>query len=309
MSKVYTSIEELIGKTPLLRLDRLKRQLSLKCDIYAKLESFNPGGSTKDRAAYEMLEGAIRDGLITKDTVIIEPTSGNTGIGLALIGATRGYKTVIVMPDSMSRERQLLMSAYGAELVLTDGALGLAGAIAKANELYASYESAFIPSQFTNENNRLAHYKTTGPEIFDALCGKVDIFVAGIGTGGTVSGVGRYLKERCESVKIIGVEPADSPVLTEGRAGAHKLQGIGANFVPEVLDRGVLDEVMTATTDEAFECAGLLARCEGVLAGISSGASLSCAIRQAKLEENKDKSIVVLLTDTGERYLSSGLFD
>ena len=309
MSKVYTSIEELIGKTPLLRLDRLRDSLSLKCDIYAKLESFNPGGSTKDRAAYEMLEGAIRDGLITKDTVIIEPTSGNTGIGLALIGAARGYKTVIVMPDSMSRERQLLMSAYGAELVLTDGALGMAGAIAKANELCASYASAFIPSQFTNENNRLAHYKTTGPEIFDALCGKVDIFVAGIGTGGTVSGVGRYLKEKLAGVKIVGVEPADSPMLTEGRAGAHKLQGIGANFVPEVLDRCVLDEVMVATTDEAFECARVLARCEGVLAGISSGAALSCAIRQAKREENKDKSIVVLLTDTGERYLSSGLFD
>lgn len=309
MSKVYTSIEELIGKTPLLRLDRLKERLSLKCDIYAKLESFNPGGSTKDRAAYEMLEGAIRDGLITKDTVIIEPTSGNTGIGLALIGAARGYKTVIVMPDSMSRERQLLMSAYGAELVLTDGKLGMAGAIAKANELCESYASAFIPSQFTNENNRLAHYKATGPEIFDALCGKVDIFVAGIGTGGTVSGVGRYLKEKRASVKIVGVEPADSPMLTEGRAGAHKLQGIGANFVPDVLDRGVLDEVMTATTDDAFECARLLARCEGVLSGISSGAALSCAIRQANREENKDKSIVVLLTDTGERYLSSGLFD
>jgi len=309
MSKVYTSIEELIGGTPLLRLDRLKKHLSLECDIYAKLESFNPGGSTKDRAAYEMLEGAIRDGLITKDTVIIEPTSGNTGIGLALIGAARGLRTVIVMPDSMSRERQLLMSAYGAELVLTDGALGMAGAIAKANELCATYESAFIPSQFTNENNRLAHYKTTGPEIYDALCGKVDIFVAGVGTGGTVSGVGRYLKERCEGIKIVGVEPADSPMLTEGRAGAHKLQGIGANFVPEVLDRGVLDEVMTATADEAFECARLLARCEGVLAGISSGAALSCAIRQARRDENSGKSIVVLLTDTGERYLSSGLFD
>ncbi len=309
MAKLYTSIEELIGKTPLLRLDRLKNELNLKCDIYAKLESFNPGGSTKDRAAREMLDGAIRDGLITKDTVIIEPTSGNTGIGLALLGALRGYKTVIVMPDSMSRERQLLMSAYGAELVLTDGKLGMAGAIARAEELRDKYESAFIPSQFTNKNNRLAHYKTTGPEIYEALGSKVDVFVAGIGTGGTVSGVGKYLKEKQGNVKIVGVEPADSPVLSGGKAGAHKLQGIGAGFIPDVLDKEVLDEVMTATTEDAFNNSRLLARCEGVLVGISSGAALSCAVRLAKREENAGKSIVVLLTDTGERYLSSGLFD
>ncbi len=309
MAKFYTGIEELIGNTPIVRLDRLKDKLSLKCDIYAKLEGYNPGGSTKDRAARAMLDGAIEDGLIGEGTVIIEPTSGNTGIGLAMLGAIRGYKTVIVMPSNMSRERQLLMRAYGAEVELTDASLGMAGAIARAKELASKYESAFIPSQFTNPDNAFAHYNTTGPEIYAALGSGIDILVAGVGTGGTISGTGKYLKEKCKSITVVGVEPASSPVLSGGKAGAHGIQGIGAGFIPQVLIREVLDEVMTANEDEAFSAARLLATTEGVLAGISSGAALSSAIRLASLDENEGKSIVVILTDTGERYLSSGLFE
>ena len=308
MAAIRSSFEELIGGTPLLRLSHIEKELSLKASILAKLEFLNPAGSVKDRAALEMIRAAEEDGKLTPDTVIIEPTSGNTGIGLAAVAAGRGYRTMIVMPDTMSIERRKLMAAYGAEVVLSDGKLGMKGAIAKAEELAAAFPKSFIPDQFANPANAAAHYKTTGPEIFADTDGEVDLFVAGVGTGGTVTGVGRYLKEKKSTVKIIAVEPADSPVLSGGMAGAHKLQGIGAGFVPAVLDPSVYDSVMTVTTEDAFAAARLLAKKEGVLGGISSGAALSAAITLAQKEENIGKSIVVLLPDTGDRYLSTELF-
>ncbi|MBQ3103138.1 MAG: cysteine synthase A [Oscillospiraceae bacterium] len=308
MAAIRSSFEELIGGTPLLRLSHIEKELSLKASILAKLEFLNPAGSVKDRAALEMIRAAEEDGKLTPDTVIIEPTSGNTGIGLAAVAAGRGYRTMIVMPDTMSIERRKLMAAYGAEVVLSDGKLGMKGAIAKAEELAAAFPKSFIPDQFANPANAAAHYKTTGPEIFADTDGEVDLFVAGVGTGGTVTGVGRYLKEKKSAVKIIAVEPADSPVLSGGMAGAHKLQGIGAGFVPAVLDPSVCDSVVTVTTEDAFAAARLLAKKEGVLCGISSGAALSAAITLAQKEENIGKSIVVLLPDTGDRYLSTELF-
>ena len=308
MRKVYKSIDELVGNTPLLELEKIKRELGLNADIYAKLEYFNPAGSVKDRVALSMLNDAERRGLLTEDTVIIEPTSGNTGIGLAALSAARGYKLIIVMPDTMSVERQKLMLAYGAELVLTDGALGMSGAIAKADELKDKYPSAIIAGQFTNPANPNAHYETTGREIYDDTDGEVDILVATVGTGGTISGTARYLKEKNSSISVIAVEPEDSPVLSGGVAGAHKIQGIGAGFIPETLDTAIYDEVLTVTAEESYDAMRLLGRRAGVLVGISSGAALSAAIRVAKRAENKGKKIVVILPDTGERYLSSEAF-
>jgi len=308
MARIYNGIDELIGNTPLIRLNKIEKSIGSKSKILAKLESFNPAGSAKDRIAKNMLDQAEKQGKITPDTVIIEPTSGNTGIGLCMLGAMRGYRTVIVMPDSMSKERQLLMKAYGAELVLTDGKLGMKGAIARAEELKAELGNAFIPSQFENSDNPLAHYLTTAKEIYEDTDGEIDIFVAGIGTGGTISGVGRYLKEKNPNIRIVGAEPYDSAVLSGKKAGAHKLQGIGAGFIPGTLDLKILDEIMTVTTEDAFEYARRLAREEGILCGISSGAALYCAAELAKREENQGKTIAVLLPDTGERYLSSELF-
>ncbi len=308
MANIRTSFEELVGGTPLLRLKGLEKEFSLSAAILAKLEFLNPAGSVKDRAALEMIRAAEKEGKLTGDTVIIEPTSGNTGIGLAAVAAGRGYRTVIVMPDTMSIERRKLMAAYGAEVVLSDGKLGMKGAIAKAEELAASFPKSFIPDQFANPANAAAHYKTTGPEIFSDTEGGVDLFVSGVGTGGTVTGVGRYLKEKKPSVRIVAVEPADSPVLSGGKAGPHKLQGIGAGFVPAVLDPAVYDAIMTVTTEEAFTAARLLAQKEGILCGISAGAALSSAIKLAQKAENAGKTIVVLLPDTGDRYLSTELF-
>ena len=308
MEKVYDSIEQLIGNTPLFEAKNLERRLGLQSRLLIKLELFNPAGSAKDRAALYMLDDGEKRGLVDKDTVIIEPTSGNTGIGLAAIGAARGYKVIIVMPDSMSVERIRIMQAYGAEVVLTPGALGMKGAIAKAEELAAGYEKAFIPGQFDNPANALAHYETTGPEIYNALEGKLDIFVAGIGTGGTITGIGRYLKEQNPLINVVGMEPADSPLLSKGISGPHKLQGIGANFVPSVLDRELLDNVVTVSSEEAFEMVRLLGNSEGIFVGISSGAAVAAAAKLAKLPENKGKTIVALAPDTGERYLSSELF-
>ncbi len=305
---IYTSAEQLIGKTPLLELTNIEKKLNLKAKILAKLEYFNPAGSVKDRAALYMLNDAEERGLINKNSVIIEPTSGNTGIGLASIGAARGYRVIIVMPDTMSQERRMLMTAYGAELELTDGKKGMKGAIERAEELAALYPDSFIPGQFENKANALAHYETTGPEIFADSEGQVDIFVAGVGTGGTITGIGRYLKEKKPDVKIVAVEPASSPILSGGTAGAHGLQGIGANFIPEVLDTTVYDEVMTATEEDAYEAGRMLGKSEGVLCGISSGAALSAAIKLAQMDENAGKNIVVLLPDTGDRYLSTALF-
>ncbi len=306
---IYSSIEELIASTPILKLSRLGAELGLGGEIYAKLESFNPGGSAKDRVARRMLDAAVESGKIKKNTVIIEPTSGNTGIGLALIGAVRGYKTVIVMPDSMSRERILLMKAYGAEVVLTPGKDGMKGAIAKARSIAEAAESAFIPSQFDNPENKRAHFETTGPEIYRDMNGDIDFFVAGIGTGGTISGVGEYLKGMDEGIKIIGVEPSDSAVLSGGAPGPHALQGIGAGFIPAVLNTEIYDGIIGISKGEAYSAARLLARCEGVLAGISSGAALSAAIKLAGEKENRGKKILVLLPDSAERYLSGDLFD
>ena len=307
--KIYSSLSELVGATPLLELKRYSAHNDIGARLLAKLECLNPAGSAKDRIALEMINDAEARGLLTKDSTIIEPTSGNTGIGLAAIAGSRGYKTVIVMPDSMSVERQTLMRAYGAELVLTDGALGMAGAIAKAKELAAQLPSAFIAGQFDNPANPAAHYKTTGHEIWSDTDGGVDIFVAGVGTGGTISGTGKYLKEMNPSVKVIAVEPADSPVLSEGRSGSHGIQGIGAGFIPDALDTGVYDEVITATTEESYAEAKAMAALEGILVGISSGAALSAAKKVAMRPENRDKTVVVLLPDSGERYLSTGLFD
>ena len=309
MANIYKSVTELIGNTPILELCNTEKNLGLSAKILAKLEFFNPGGSVKDRVALSMIEDAERSGKLSKDSVIIEPTSGNTGIGLAAVCAARGYRAIIVMPDTMSKERRLLMSAYGAELVLTDGKLGMQGAIDKAEELSKEIPSSIIAGQFVNPANPKAHINTTGPEIFAQTDGEIDIFVACAGTGGTITGVGEYLKSQKPDIKIVAVEPASSPVLSGGKAGAHKIQGIGAGFVPEVLNTEIYDEVITVTDEEAYEHAASLAKMEGVLVGISSGAALCAAVNLAKRSENAGKNIVVLLPDTGERYLSSGVFD
>ena len=308
MAKIYKSIEELIGRTPLMELSNLKDKLELDATLLAKVEALNPGGSAKDRVAKRMVEDAEKAGILKAGATIIEPTSGNTGIGLAVMAAARGYRAIIVMPDSMSMERRLLMTAFGAELVLTEGAKGMTGAIEKAEELAKEIPNSFIPGQFDNPSNPAAHYETTGPEIWKDTDGKVDIFVAGIGTGGTISGTGKYLKEQNPEVKIIGVEPASSPLLTKGEAGPHGLQGIGANFVPSILDTEIYDEVLTVTEEEAYEAGRMIARNEGLLVGISSGAALHAALEVAKRPENAGKNIVVLLPDTGDRYLSTAMF-
>ncbi len=309
MSKIYTSVEELVGKTPLAELTKIEREHSLSARLLAKLEGFNPAGSVKDRVAREMLDKAEKDGLIKEGSVIIEPTSGNTGIGLASIGTSRGYRTIIVMPDNMSKERKMLIRAYGAELVLTDGALGMSGAIAMAEQLHKQIPNSIIAGQFTNPANSLAHYKTTGPEIYSDTDGEVDIFVAGVGTGGTITGVGKYLKEVKPSVKVVAVEPSGSPVLSAGRSGAHGIAGIGAGFIPKVLDTEIYDEVAVVSEENAYESARECGKREGILIGISSGASLSVAIDLAKREENRGKTIVVLFPDSVDKYLSTPLFD
>ena len=308
MAKIYKAADELIGKTPLLELTHLEKELGLKAKILAKLEYFNPAGSVKDRVAKSILDDAEKSGKLTKDSVIIEPTSGNTGIGLAAVAAARGYRIIIVMPDSMSIERRQLMKAYGAELVLTEGAKGMKGAIAKAEELAKEIPGGFIAGQFVNPANPKAHYETTGPEIWEDTDGEVDIFVAGVGTGGTVTGTGKYLKEKKPNVKVVAVEPASSPVLSKGTAGAHKIQGIGAGFVPDVLDTTIYDEIIPVENEDAFTTGRAFGRKEGVLVGISSGAALYAAIELAKRVENEGKTIVALLPDTGDRYLSTALF-
>ena len=308
MSKIYTSADQLIGKTPLLELTHIEKELGLKATILAKLEYFNPAGSVKDRIAKAMIDDAEASGALKPGSVIIEPTSGNPGIGLAAVAAARGYRIIIVMPETMSVERRQLMKAYGAELVLSEGSKGMSGAIAKADELAKEIPNSFIAGQFVNPANPKAHRETTGPEIYEDTDGKVDIFVAGVGTGGTVTGVGEYLKSKKTDVKVVAVEPKDSPVLSEGRAGAHKIQGIGAGFVPDVLNTAVYDEVLPVSNDDAFETGKLLGKSEGVLVGISSGAALYAAIELAKRPENEGKTIVALLPDTGDRYLSTPLF-
>ncbi len=305
--KIYSSALELVGNTPLVRLDRLKEALGLESDIIAKVEAFNPAGSSKDRVAFNIINEYVKQGKITKDTVIIEPTSGNTGIGLAFAGAIMGLKTVIVMPDSMSRERIQAISAYGAQVVLSDGKKGMAGAIEKAEEIKKQYASAIIAGQFENENNPLAHYNTTGVEIWNDTEGKLDYFVAGIGTGGTVSGTGKFLKEKNSAIKVIGVEPLSSPLLTQGKSGAHKIQGIGANFVPKTYDESAVDSVLTVSDEDAYKYTKLLARTEGILAGISSGCAIAAAVQIAK--EQKNKTVVVLLPDSGNRYFSTEVFE
>ena len=308
MANIYTSADQLIGKTPLLELSNIEKKLNLNAKLLAKLEYFNPAGSVKDRIAKAMLDDAEQKGKLKEGSVIIEPTSGNTGIGLAAVAAARGYRIIIVMPETMSVERRQLMKAYGAELVLTDGTKGMKGAIAKAEELANEIEGAFIPGQFVNPANPAAHLATTGPEIYEDTDGKVDIFVAGVGTGGTVTGVGEYLKSKNPDVKIVAVEPASSPVLSKGTAGAHKIQGIGAGFVPDVLNTKVYDEVIVVENDDAFAAGKLIGKNEGVLVGISSGAAAFAAIELSKRPENAGKNIVVLLPDTGDRYLSTPLF-
>ena len=308
MSKIYTSIDQTIGKTPLLELTHIEAKYNLKAKILAKLEYFNPAGSVKDRIAKAMIDDAEAKGLLNKDSVIIEPTSGNTGIGLSSVATARGYRIIIVMPETMSVERRQLMKAYGAELVLTEGAKGMKGAIAKAAELKEEIPNSFIPGQFVNPANPAIHFATTGPEIYEDTDGKVDIFVAGVGTGGTVTGVGQYLKSKNKNVKVVAVEPATSPVLSTGVPGAHKIQGIGAGFVPDVLDTSIYDEIITIENEEAFATGKDIGRSEGVLVGISSGASLAAAIKLAQRPENAGKTIVALLPDTGERYLSTPLF-
>ena len=308
MSQIYTSAEQLIGRTPLLEVANIEKSENLPVKVLAKLEYFNPAGSAKDRVARAMIEDAEARGILKAGSTIIEPTSGNTGIGLACVAAARGYRTIIVMPDSMSAERQLLMAAYGAQLVLTPGSLGMSGAIAKAEELAKEIPGSFIPDQFGNPANAKAHYDTTGPEIWADTDGNVDIFVAGVGTGGTITGVGRYLKEKNPTVRIVAVEPADSPLLSGGKAGPHGLQGIGANFVPAVLDTSVYDRIIPVSTEEAYAAARLMGKREGILVGISSGAALHAALKLAKEPENTGKTIAVLLPDTGDRYLSTGLF-
>ncbi len=308
MSKIYTSADQLIGKTPLLELTHIEKKYGLKAKVLAKLEYFNPAGSVKDRIARKMLDDAEAAGKLTPDSVIIEPTSGNTGIGLASVAAARGYRIIIVMPETMSVERRQLMKAYGAELVLTEGAKGMKGAIAKADELAKEIPNSFVPGQFVNPSNPKAHYETTGPEIFEDTDGEVDIFVAGVGTGGTITGVGEYLKDKKPGVKIVAVEPETSAVLSTGVAGAHKIQGIGAGFVPDVLDTKVYDEIIPVSNEAAFETGKLIGKSEGVLVGISSGAAAYAVIELAKRPENEGKTIVVLLPDTGDRYLSTPLF-
>ena len=308
MSKIYTSADQLIGKTPLLELTHIEAKEKLEAKILAKLEYFNPAGSVKDRIAKAMIDDAEARGLLKPDSVIIEPTSGNTGIGLASVAAARGYRIIIVMPETMSVERRQLMKAYGAELVLTEGAKGMKGAIAKAEELAKELPNAFVPGQFVNPANPAAHIATTGPEIWEDTDGQVDIFVAGVGTGGTLTGVGKYLKSQNPAVKVVAVEPATSPVLSKGVAGAHKIQGIGAGFVPDVLDTKIYDEIIPVENEDAFATGKLVGHAEGVLVGISSGAAVYAAIQLAKRPENKGKTIVALLPDTGDRYLSTPLF-
>ena len=308
MANIYTSADQLIGKTPLLELTHIEKKLGLKAKILAKLEYLNPAGSVKDRVAKAMIDDAEEKGLLKPGSVIIEPTSGNTGIGLAAVAAARGYRIIIVMPDTMSVERRQLMKAYGAELVLSEGAKGMKGAIAKADELAAEIPDSFIPGQFVNPANPKAHFETTGPEIYADTDGEVDIFVAGVGTGGTITGVGEYLKSKKPEIKVVAVEPATSPVLSKGTAGAHKIQGIGAGFVPKVLDTGVYDEIIPVANEDAFAVGKQIGKAEGVLVGISSGAAAWAAIELAKRPENEGKTIVVLLPDTGDRYLSTPLF-
>ncbi len=308
MANIYTSADQLIGKTPLLELTHIEKALGLKAKVLAKLEYFNPAGSVKDRVAKAMIDDAEEKGLLKPGSVIIEPTSGNTGIGLAAVAAARGYRIIIVMPDTMSVERRQLMKAYGAELVLSEGAKGMKGAIAKADELAAEIPDSFIPGQFVNPANPKAHFETTGPEIYADTDGEVDIFVAGVGTGGTITGVGEYLKSKKPEIKVVAVEPATSPVLSKGTAGAHKIQGIGAGFVPKVLDTGVYDEIIPVANEDAFAVGKQIGKAEGVLVGISSGAAAWAAIELAKRPENEGKTIVVLLPDTGDRYLSTPLF-
>ncbi len=306
---ILKNVTELIGHTPLVELTHYEQAHNLPATLLGKVESFNPGGSVKDRVARAMLDAAVEEGKIDADTVIIEPTSGNTGIGLAMLAAVRGNRLVICMPDTMSVERRRLMAAYGAELVLTDGALGMQGAIDQAEQLAAQTPNSFIPSQFTNPANPEAHYRTTGPEIWDGTDGRVDIFVAGVGTGGTISGVGRYLKEQRPDVQVVAVEPAGSPVLSQGRAGKHGIQGIGAGFVPETLDEGIYDEVIAVSDEDAFAAGRELAAHDGLLVGISSGAAVAAAAQMAQRPENAGKTIVVLLPDTGERYLTTAMFN
>ena len=308
MGKVYTSLDQLIGGTPLMELKNIEKKYGLKARLLVKLEYLNPAGSTKDRAAMSILDDALNKGILKENSVIIEPTSGNTGIGLAAVAAARGYKVMIVMPDNMSKERILTIKAYGAEIVLTDGAKGMQGAIDKAEELKKEIPDSFIAGQFTNPANAMAHYRTTGPEIYEDTDGEVDYFVAGVGTGGTITGTGHFLKEKKPDIRVIAVEPSGSPVLSEGKSGPHGLQGIGAGFVPEVLDTKVYDEVITVSDEEAFETGRMLGKTEGILSGISSGAALKAAIDVAKRPEAEGKTVVVLLPDTGDRYLSTELF-
>ncbi len=309
MSKIYTSMDQLIGHTPLLELTHTENERGLKARVLAKLEYFNPAGSVKDRIAKRMIEDAESKGMLRPGSAIIEPTSGNTGIGLAAVAAARGYRTILVMPETMSVERRKLMKAYGAELILTEGAKGMKGAIEKAQALAKEMPNAFVPGQFSNPANPEVHYETTGPEIWADTDGQVDLFVAGVGTGGTVTGVGRYLKQQNPQVKVVAVEPADSPVLSRGTAGPHKIQGIGAGFVPQVLDTAIFDEVITVENDDAFQAARQIGHREGVLVGISSGAAVWAAIQLARRPENEGKTIVALLADTGERYLSTPMFE
>lgn len=308
MSKIFTSAEELIGKTPLVAFNGLKKKFQLNADILAKIEAYNPAGSVKDRIAKAMLDDAEAKGLLTPDSVIIEPTSGNTGIGLASVAAIRGYRLIIVMPDTMSVERRQLMKAYGAELVLTEGAKGMQGAIDRAEALAKELPNTFIPGQFINPANPRIHFETTGPEIWEDTDGQIDAFVAGIGTGGTITGVGQYLKSKNKNIRIIGVEPAGSPILSAGSAGAHQIQGIGAGFIPDVLDTGVYDDIITVTNEDAFATGKQIGQLEGLLVGISSGAAVHAAIQLAKQSEYAGKKIVVLLPDTGDRYLSTPMF-
>ena len=309
MAKIYTSMEQLIGHTPLLRLQKLEKECSLDASLIGKLEAFNPAGSVKDRVAIAMLEKAKQDGLLKEDSIIVEPTSGNTGIGLAAVAAAKGYKMIVVMPASMSKERQTLMKAYGAELVLTDGSLGMAGAIDKANEIVNSMPGAILAGQFTNPANPYAHYQTTGPEIWEDTDGSVDILVCGVGTGGTVSGTGLFLKEKNPNIKVVGVEPLGSAVLSGKTAGTHKIQGIGAGFIPQTLNVNILDEVIAVSAEQAYDFAKKMGKLEGFLIGISGGAALFAAYEVGKRPENKGKNIVVILPDGGDRYLSTDLFE
>ena len=308
MSKIYKTADELIGKTPLLELSHIEEEYKLEANIIAKVEYFNPAGSVKDRIAKKMIDEAIKEGKINKDTVLIEPTSGNTGIGLASVAAAKGLKLIVTMPETMSVERRNIIKAYGAEIVLTEGVKGMKGAIEKANELAKEYPNSFIPGQFDNPNNPKIHFETTGPEIYEDTDGKVDIFVAGVGTGGTITGVGTYLKSKNKDIKVVAVEPESSPVLSEGKSGPHKIQGIGAGFVPKVLDTSIYDEIIRVSNEDAFATGKLIGKKEGILVGISSGAAVFAAIELAKKEENKGKNIVVLLPDTGDRYLSTPMF-